>query len=130
MTTTETMHNAMQNCQTRDEKKQLLKSISQQAKEAIELQTTEEETVNSVLISWLTNEEHQEFNGFWQWKKLGFKVKKGEKAFFVWSKKLKGKDKAETNEGEEKEFSFFSLAYLFSNAQVEPIQKKVENGSV
>ena len=124
---TTTMHEAMQNCQTRDEKKQLLKSISIQAKEAIELGTTDEATVNSVLISWLTNEEHTEFNGFWQWRKLGFKVKKGEKAFFVWSKKLKGTDKAETAEGEDKEFSFFSLAYLFSNAQVEPLNKKADS---
>lgn len=116
----------MQNCQTREEKKQLLKSISTQAKEAIELGTTEEETVNNVLIDWLKNEEHKEFNGFWQWKKLGYKVKKGEKAFFVWSKKLKGKNKAETPDAEDKEFSFFSLAYIFSNAQVEPL-KKIDN---
>lgn len=121
---TTTIHQEMQNCETRDDKKQLLKAISLQAKEAIEMQTTEEETVNSVLISWLTNKEHKQFNSFWQWKKLGYKVKKGEKAFFVWSKKLKAKDKAKATEEDEKEFSFFSLAYLFSNAQVEPLTKK------
>ncbi|MBL87218.1 MAG: hypothetical protein CMO82_11230 [Winogradskyella sp.] len=121
-TTTQTIHQAMQNCNSKEEKKQLLKSLSIQAKEAIELGTTEEATVNSVLISWLTNEEHQEFNGFWEWKKKGFKVKKGEQGFFVWSKKMKSKDKQ--SEDEDKEYTFYSLAYLFSNAQVEPITPK------
>lgn len=124
MTTTKTIHDAMQNCNSKEERKQLLKSLSIQAKEQIELGTTEEPTVNSVLISWLTNDEHQEFNGFWEWKKKGFKVKKGEKGFFVWSKKRKAIDKELSNEQEEKEYSFFSLAYLFSNAQVEPITTK------
>lgn len=122
METTTTIHEAMQNCADRDEKKQFLKSISTQAKEAIELGTTDEESVNAVLINWLTNDTHQEFNNFWAWKKKGFKVKKGEKAFFVWSKKMKSKDKE--SQDEDKEFSFFSIAYLFSNAQVEPINAK------
>ena len=122
MITTQTIHEAMQNCQTRDEKKQLLKSLSTQAKEAIELGTTEEATVNAVLISWLTNETHKEFNNFWEWKKKGFKVKKGAQAFFVWSKKMKSKDKE--SEDEDKEYSFYSLAYLFSNVHVEPITPK------
>ncbi len=119
---TKNIHQAMQNCQTRDEKKQFLKSISIEAKEQIELGITEETTVNSVLLSWLINTEHQEFHNFWDWKKKGFKVKKGEKAFFVWSKKMKSKDKQ--SEEEDKEYSFYSLAYLFSNAQVEPITPK------
>ncbi|MFD2824803.1 ArdC-like ssDNA-binding domain-containing protein [Lacinutrix iliipiscaria] len=121
-TTTTTIHEAMQNCTTKDQKKQLLKSISIDAKEQIQLGATEEETVNGVLISWLTNKTHQEFNGFWQWKKLGYKVKKGEKAFFIWSKKRKAKDK--DSQEDDKEYSFFSLAYLFSNAQVEPLKKE------
>lgn len=119
---TKNIHQAMQNCQTRDEKKQFLKSISIEAKEQIELGITEETTVNSVLLSWLINTDHQEFHNFWDWKKKGFKVKKGEKAFFVWSKKMKSKDKQ--SEDEDKEYSFYSLAYLFSNAQVEPITPK------
>lgn len=125
MTTTtqnQTINEAMQNCTSRDEKKELLKSISVQAKEEIELNITEEETVNAVLISWLTNGEHKEFNSFHQWRKLGYKVKKGEKAVFVWSKKMKTKDKESPDE--DKEYSFFSLAYLFSNAQVELLKKK------
>lgn len=121
---TTTIHDAMQKCTTKEEKKQFLKTISIQAKEAIELATTEETTVNNVLISWLTNETHQEFNNFWEWKKKGFSVKKGEKAFFVWSKKRTATDKNQDNDTDEKKYSFFSLAYLFSNAQVEPSKNK------
>lgn len=122
--TTTTIHELMQNCETRDQKKALLKSLSVQAKEAIEKGATEEPTVNSVLLSWLKNDTHNEFNNFWEWKKKGFKVKKGASAFFVWSKKRKGTEKAQDNDSEEKEFSFFSLAYLFSNSQVEPLSQK------
>lgn len=122
MTTTNTIHEAMQNCTTKEEKKQLLKSLSIQAKEEIELGATEHETVNAVLMSWLTNSKHKEFNGFWKWKNEGFKVKKGEKGFFIWSKKRKAKDKE--SQDDDKEYSFFSLAYLFSNAQVEPLTAK------
>lgn len=92
-TQNQTLNDAMQNCRSREEKKGLLKSVSIQAKELIELGTTEAENVNAVLISWLTNGEHKEFNSFHQWRKLGYKVKKGEKAVFVWSKKMKTKDK-------------------------------------
>ena len=51
-------------------------------------------------------------------KAAGFKVKKAVKAFLVWGKKRK--KEVEENE-EAKEFSFFPLAFIFSNAQVEQI---------
>lgn len=123
-TQTPTIHQLMQQCESREQKKQLLKSLSVQAKEQIELGTTEEATVNSVLMSWLVNDEHTEFNNFWEWKKKGFKVKKGAQAFFVWSRKRKATEKSESQDQDDKEYSFFSLAYLFSNAQVEPISTK------
>lgn len=117
------LHTQIFNCQNRDDKKQLLKAISIKAKEVIKL-VDDSKTVNQILIDWYTNETHKEFHSFWDWKKLGFKVKKGEKAFFVWSKKRE--TKKENEKGEEEEFSFFSLAYLFSNAQVEPLKKSAE----
>ncbi|NCP61498.1 MAG: ArdC family protein [Flavobacteriales bacterium] len=104
-------------CKTRDEKKELLKFLSRQAKELIELEALEK-NVNAVLIDMYKNDEHRKFKTFRSWQKKGYKVKKGEKGFFVWSKKLKGTEKAEKPE-DDKEFKFFGIAYIFSNAQVE-----------
>lgn len=108
-------------CETRDEKKQLLKSLSIEAKAIIENEAPDLK-VNDILIEFYKNDEHQEFENFWQWQKKGFKVKKGEKAFFVWSKKRTGTEKAKNENEDDKEFEFFSIAYLFSNAQVEPLK--------
>lgn len=116
-----TIHDLVFSCNTREEKKELLKSLSRSAKLVIEAEQ-EDRRVNEVLIDWYTNDEHREFNNFYEWLKLGYKVKKGSKAFLVWSKKRKGTEKLEDSD-EEREFKFFSLAYLFSNAQVEPIKK-------
>ncbi len=121
---TKFLHQDIFSCETRQDKKNLLKEMSKQAKVQIEVEQ-KDRRVNEVLLDWYANEEHNEFHNFWEWKKKGFKVKKGEKAFFVWSKKRKGTDKNEES-GEEKEFNFFTLAYLFSNAQVEPIKKNTD----
>ncbi len=115
------IHEQIFACETRDEKKQLLKSLSVEAKNLIELEG-EDLRVNEVLIEFYKNDEHQEFENFWAWKKKGFKVKKGSKAFFVWSKKRTGTEKAKSDSDDDKEFRFFSLAYVFSNAQVEPLK--------
>jgi len=120
-TTLNDIHAQVFACETRDEKKQLLKSLSIEAKAIIETEAPDLR-VNDVLIEFYKNDEHQEFENFWQWKKKGFKVKKGEKAFFVWSKKHTGTEKAKNESDEDKEFRFFSIAYLFSNAQVEPLK--------
>lgn len=114
------IHALIFGCETREEKKQLLKTLSIEAKEIIENEALDLK-VNDVLIQMYKTEEHQEFENFWQWKQKGFKVKKGEKAFFVWSKKRTGTEKAQNESDDNKEFKFFSIAYLFSNAQVEPL---------
>jgi hypothetical protein len=108
-------------CKDRTEKKQLLKLLSQKAKKVQELEE-EERNINSILIDFYTNETHTEFKTFKGWLAEKKKVKKGEKGFFVWSKKLKAADKTEGAE-EDKEFKFFGIAYLFSNAQVEEFKK-------
>ena len=97
--------------------------MSKTAKQIVKA-TDGEKTVNEILIEWYTNEKHEEFHTFWDWKKLGYKVKKGARAFFIWSKKRKAKEKQEDKD--EEEYSFYGIAYLFSNAQVEP-SKVTEN---
>lgn len=115
-----TIHELVFSCDTKEEKKELLKSLSQKAK--MKQQAGDERTVNQILMDWYTNETHQVFYNFWEWKKHGKKVKKGEKAFLVWSKKRKATEKAEKESEEDKEYKFYSIAYLFSNAQVEPLK--------
>jgi hypothetical protein len=113
----ENIHDKIFACKDRTEKKELLKVLSQKAKKTQELEE-EPRNINSILIDFYTNETHKEFKTFKGWIAEGQKVKKGEKGFFVWSKKLKGTDKTEGTE-EDKEFKFFGIAYIFSNAQVE-----------
>ena len=116
----ENIHKQIFACSDRAAKKTLLKQLSQRAKMLIELEG-EGRNVNSVLIEMYTNETHQEFNTFKNWIAKGYKVKKGEKGFFVWSKKLKGTEKKENED--DKDFKFFGIAYIFSNAQVQPIKQ-------
>lgn len=105
-------------CKSREDKRMLLKKLSAIAKTKIQL-TDSSLRVNEVLIQMYSDETHKEFNSYKQWKEKGFIVKKGEKSFFVWSKKLNAKDSKE----EDKEYKFFGMAHLFSNAQVEPLNK-------
>ena len=110
----------------KEEKKDILKDLSKTAKTAISLNPDlTESTVNGFILNLMyKNEVHTEFNTFKGWKEKGFKVSKGSKAFFIWSKPKKASKTVETeNEGEtkEKEYKFFGIANLFSNAQVEPI---------
>lgn len=115
------IHTLIFGCETREDKKQLLKSLSVEAKAIIEREAPDLR-VNDILLQMFKNDTHQEFHSFWDWKKQGYKVKKGEKAFFIWSKKRTATEKAKTEAEDDKEFKFFSLAYLFSNAQVEPLK--------
>ncbi|WP_271407302.1 ArdC-like ssDNA-binding domain-containing protein [Tenacibaculum soleae] len=114
------IYTTISNCNTREEKKEVLKQLSQKAKALIQLKDLDK-NVNAVLIDMYTNETHNEFNTFKNWISKGYKVKKGEKGFFIWSKKLKGTEKKENED--DKDFKFFGIAYIFSNAQVQPIKQ-------
>lgn len=84
------------------------------------------ETVNEAIIGeYYRSAEHKTFNTFRGWRKSGFRVKKGEKCFHIWSRPVAAL-KAETNPeaaAPEDSHTYFSVAFLFSNAQVEPIRK-------
>ena len=70
--------------------------------------------------------ENQELATFNSWKKEGYIVKKGEKAFVFFSspKTIKSKDKdIKTGEDVETAFSRFCKCYLFSKSQVEELKK-------
>ena len=68
-----------------------------------------------------------EFNTFAQWKELGYTILKGSKAFVIWGQPRTGNEnKEETDtkrgEGEDDEYSFFPVCYLFSDKQVRKVE--------
>lgn len=79
--------------------------------------------VNSILLKLYSNEPDIRFLTFKTWEKEGYSVKKGAKAYCVWSKPILEKDK-KTGDPVEGSEEFYGLAFLFSSKQVE---KKVTN---
>ena len=104
------------------DKRKALRELSNKAKERIS-DDCEGMSVNEVLIEeFYTDEIHQTFKTFHDWKKEGFKVNKGEKAFLIWGKpriiENKKNPTPKNKTEEEKEDEFFPICFLFSNAQV------------
>lgn len=105
------------------EKRKILKALSKGAKISAKMMGV---TTNDVLIENYSDKNHQEFHSFMDWKEKGFVVKKGAKAFCVWSspierKAKKGKD--EKGKKTKKETKYFGIAHLFSNYQVKKDKK-------
>lgn len=70
--------------------------------------------------------EHQVFHTYRQWQEQGYQVKKGSKSFHIWSRPIdaiKAQENPDTPATDEAERKYFAVAFLFSNAQVEPIQQ-------
>lgn len=110
----------MTNLQEKPEnsKRLFLSELSKQVAPLVE--AGEYDRINAAIIATYKNETHQEFKRFSEWKKLGYQIKKGSEAFTVWARprtKYKVENQVQT---EEKDYSFFPLCFLFSNAQVEP----------
>mgnify|MGYP003636570141 FL=1 len=107
-----------------DEKRALLKELSESAKMLMELDPDIGDRVNDVILNTMyASAEHNEFNTFKGWMEKGQMVKKGSKAFFIWSKPRKVQNK-QAEQGEKDEFKMYAIAHLFSNAQVEPLTPK------
>lgn len=114
-------------------KRTVLISLSRKAKLIREVKTerakTEDEkmfwasrTVNDMLFKILYNPRNErEFNTFDQWRKTGKRVKKGEKAVFIWGMPRKATAKTEAPEQEktlEEIYKFWPICFLFSDLQV------------
>lgn len=82
-------------------------------------------TVNEGLSMYYAEQGHTTLKSYKQWQADGFQVKKGSKALLMWGepKPLRKVEDQPKQEGE-KEETFFPLAYVFSNLQVEPIQQR------
>lgn len=62
---------------------------------------------------------------FGEWKRMGFSVKKGEKARLacsIWKKSTKKAEKKENEEEKENDRFFLKLSYFFTADQVEPLK--------
>ncbi|WP_099463388.1 ArdC-like ssDNA-binding domain-containing protein [Parabacteroides provencensis] len=85
--------------------------------------------INDIIAEWYRQESGAtEFKTFAQWKASGYNIKKGSKAFILWSKKKNVTKPGEATEKnteptEETAYEFFPIAYLFSNLQVEKAEK-------
>jgi len=116
---------------SREEKLEMLRELSEEARDIREFEGLDC-TINELIIErFYTDERHHTFKKFKEWKEEGYRVIKGSRAFFVWGKKRAlekdsegnpTEDKTKENEeDQEKKKTFFPMAYLFSNAQVEKL---------
>lgn len=91
--------------------------------------------INDIIAGWYRETSGAtEFRTFAQWKADGYNIKKGSKAFILWSKKKSVTKPGEATEkntepSEETAYEFFPIAYLFSDLQVEKVQKGGNNAN-
>lgn len=100
-------------------KREQLKALSKVAKMLVSSGACG--TINEALIDIYRNDGHEEIHSFKKWIERGFCVRRGEKALLLWGEPRKGGKQEKEAEGEEDEFKFFPLAYVFSNKQVDPM---------
>ena len=114
---------------------QKVQGMMEMAENGLELEGFEEcEKVNDYLLVM-----HRQVSGcetfktFAEWKKSGYKVKKGSKSYRVWGSPVKNKEQGEEQQAEpapkgegkkdaEKAYKFWPMCCLFNENQVEPIQ--------
>jgi len=108
-----------------NEKRQQLKALSKGI--GLLIKAGAVDSINEGLIEIYTKGDHKEFKSYKKWKTDGMQVKKGEKAFLLWARP-KGVGKIEDKAVQEnKEEKFFPMAYVFSNAQIEPLKGEQQN---
>jgi len=81
--------------------------------------------VNDVILKYFyTDAENTEFHTYKGWQELGHQVKKGSKTFVIWGRKRQNVDDETSKSDDIDKYKFYPLAFLFSNMQVEPINKE------
>jgi len=99
------------------EKRQELKAKSAPLKQLV--QEGAIESVNEGLLEMYRELGHTDLKPFWEWKKQGYTIKKGEKALCIWGTPRTKKSKEPPPPDEkEKEEQFYPVAYVFSRQQV------------
>lgn len=104
---------------TIQQKRDELKALSNAVKPLVKI--GQFDTVNEAVIqTYYQRNGHEVFKTFQQWQAEGYRIKKGEHAFYVWGRPAE-KQKHEQNPEEtpaEEGTGFFPLCFLFSNKQV------------
>ena len=80
------------------------------------------DSVNTGLVQYYAELGHTTIKSYRRWKEEGFQVKRGSKALLLWGEPKPIHKQEEPPKHGEKEDSFFPLAYVFSNLQVEQIK--------
>jgi N-terminal domain of anti-restriction factor ArdC len=83
--------------------------------------------VNDLLIKMYANQlgiKKSDFNTFFTWKEKGYKVKKGEKGFAIWSRPKDVIKEEKTGQQADDQNKYFGLAYLFHVGQVEQMTQE------
>lgn len=83
------------------------------------------ETVNEMLFLHYEISD-KEKHTFKAWLEKGFVVRKGEKAYKIWSSPVRAKKTVEDSE-EEKSYKFFNVCFIFTVDQVDPKAEKISN---
>ena len=112
-----------------DQARERLKLLSLEVKDLVDEETFY--TINDAIVETLYKDEtHREFKSYRQWKKEGYQVRKGEKAFLLWARPKQIQKPIEEAKPEDLEemIKYFPIAYLFSNAQVDPVGEATETG--
>lgn len=111
------MINPFSNAQGIQAKKAILRGLSKQIKPFAKMAGVK---VNDALLEAYKDGRDIEFHTFNDWKKKGYSVKPGSKAWVIWSrpKTMKTVIKDEKGQEQENEWEAFSLAFLFDSDQV------------
>lgn len=115
------------------ESREQLLALSHQVKPLVE--SGRFETINEAIVETCYRDEvHHEFKKYREWQKEGYQVRKGEKAFVLWGKPKEGnhhkeKEKVQPeatkkDELEDDAYTYYPVAYVFSDAQVMEIDRK------
>jgi hypothetical protein len=104
-------------------KREELKGISRIIQQAVKSGVYD--SVNDGLAAMYAEQGHTELHSYRQWREKGFQVRRGSKALLFWGEPRTAQNHDKKTEKDKDEFSFWPLAYVFSQLQVEPVETAV-----
>ena len=103
----------MKTISTIQKKRSEIKEISQTLKELKE--HGDIKSINEGLKEIYRQQGNTDLRTFQQWKQAGYQIKRGQKAIYLWGRQTR---KTITENGQEREITFFPLLPVFSENQV------------
>jgi hypothetical protein len=105
-------------------KREQLKGISRMIQQLVK--AGRYSSVNEGLVDMYREQGHTEIHSFKKWLDQGYCVRKGEKALLLWGEPRTGQNHNKKSDQDKDEFSFFPLAFVFSQLQVDPLKQLVQ----